>query len=347
MRGPTHPNRRFLQAATSVGITQTSVPEVFATPTAPNGTIWDRLNAHGITWKDYMIAGVGDIYLFPTTNFTQFLAQTVNNRSSFDPGFLNDCLHGTLPQVSILAPGVSDQYDEGAADVQNGEAYSYSIINAVMASPVWDKTVIFFTYDENGGGYDHVPPPPAVAPDNIAPRTHVPPDQPGGFDRYGMRVPAVVISPFAKRNYVSSVVHDHTSILKFIETKFNLGAMTYRDANADDLLDTLDFAHPGFLEPPTLPPPALVASRSTCQPLPLPAQPIAVGPPPLTAGSTAVGTAPANARGTSHTSVALPVAAGAGVVVLGGAAAAVAVAHRRHQRDAVPSESAELSDVDR
>ena len=85
-----------------------------------------------------------------------------------------------------------------------------------------------------------------------------------------MRVPAFVISPFAKKNYVSHVVHDHTSVLKFIETKFNLGAMTYRDANADNLLDSLDFANPGFMTPPTLPAPGLPAAGSVCQPLPRP-----------------------------------------------------------------------------
>ena len=76
-----------------------------------------------------------------------------------------------------------------------------------------------------------------------------------------------MISPFAKRNYVSHVVHDHTSVLRFIETKFNLGALTRRDANADNLLDCLDFRRPpAFLEPPTLAAPGLPATGSVCQP---------------------------------------------------------------------------------
>ncbi len=90
------------------------------------------------------------------------------------------------------------------------------------------------------------------------------------FDRYGMRVPGIVISPFAKANYVSSVVHDHTSILKFIETKWNLEAMTYRDANADDLLDCFDFDAVDFREPPGLPSPGVPATGSTCSAVPLP-----------------------------------------------------------------------------
>src|SRR5439155_22203552 len=70
------------------------------------------------------------------------------------------------------------------------------------------------------------------------------PTSPAGNDRYGFRVPAVVVSPYAQPHHVSHRVRDHTAILKFIETKWNIGALTYRDANADDLLDCLDFRHP-------------------------------------------------------------------------------------------------------
>jgi len=80
-------------------------------------------------------------------------------------------------------------------------------------------------------------------------------------------VPGFVISPFARRDYVSHVVHDHTSILRLIETKFNLGALTRRDANASNLLDCLDLRHPPtFLDPPVLAAPGLPATGSACQP---------------------------------------------------------------------------------
>ena len=98
--------------------------------------------------------------------------------------------------------------------------------------------------DEYGGYYDHVRPPRALLPDDIPPDITVPPDQPGRYDRYGFRVPAVVVSPYARPNHVSHTIRDHTAILKFIETKWNIGALTYRDANADDLLDCLDFRRP-------------------------------------------------------------------------------------------------------
>ena len=254
----THPNRRYLQAATSVGLIETSTDKVLATPEAPNGTIWDRLNAHGISWRDYCY-DLPDILLFPR------VAATNTSRISTIYEFLGHCAGGYLPSVSIVSPG-DTSFSEESQDIQRGEAYTAMLVNAVMNSPLWPKTVMFFMYDEHGGCYDHVAPPAAVPPDDIAPDIDPAVDRPGGFDVYGMRVPALVISPFAKKDYVSHVVHDHTSVLRFIETKWNLGALTRRDANASNLLDTLDFVGKPFLEPPTLPLPAIPDAVSTCDP---------------------------------------------------------------------------------
>jgi phospholipase C len=140
------------------------------------------------------------------------------------------------------------------------------IVNAVMSGPGWPGTMLIWLYDEGGGYYDHVPPPRAVRPDDIPPQITSPPDEPGGYDRYGFRVPAVIVSPYARPHYVSHHVHDHTSILKLIETKWNLPALTFRDANASNLLDSLDLHHhpPAFLEPPELPGPG--AAPSGCVP---------------------------------------------------------------------------------
>ena len=129
-----------------------------------------------------------------------------------------------------------------------------------MHSPAWPKTALLFMYDEHGGYYDHVAPPAAIPPDDIPPAVAPAPGAPAAWNSYGLRVPAYVISPFAKRDYVSHVVHDHTSVLRFIETKFNLGALTRRDANADNLLDCFDFRRAAFLEPPTLAAPGLPAT---------------------------------------------------------------------------------------
>ena len=143
-----------------------------------------------------------------------------------------------------MDPNFDTESEENPQDLRRGEQMAAKVINAVMHSPNWAKTVLIWTYDEHGGYYDHVPPPPAVRPDDIPPDIDVPPDLPGMYDRLSFRVPAVIVSPYAKRNYVSHVTHDHTSVLKLLETKWNLGALTYRDANADNLLDSLEPPRP-------------------------------------------------------------------------------------------------------
>ena len=121
-----------------------------------------------------------------------------------------------------------------------------------MTGAKWDRTLLVWMHDEHGGYYDHVPPPTAVKPDDIAPMIG-PHDVQAGFDMYGWRVPAVVVSPYAKPNAVTNVVHDHTSVLSTIEAWWNLPPMTRRDAAANTLLDFLDLhSPPAFLDPPAL-----------------------------------------------------------------------------------------------
>jgi phospholipase C len=120
-------------------------------------------------------------------------------------------------------------------------------MQALVKSPNWPGSAMFLTYDEHGGFYDHVAPPAAVKPDNIAPMLQAG-DTVAAFDRYGIRVPAIVVSPYAKEHFVSHTVYDHTSILHFIETRFLGGAtLTHRDAAADPMLGMFDFtqvSHP-------------------------------------------------------------------------------------------------------
>ena len=132
-----------------------------------------------------------------------------------------------------------------------GEAWAHKTIEAVMQSPAWARTLLIYTYDEHGGYYDHVPPPAAIEPDQIKPKLAAG-DVPGVFDVYGPRVPAVVVSPYSKPNAVTDVIHDHTSILATIETKWNLPALSFRDANAETVMDFLDPSNPAFLTPPTI-----------------------------------------------------------------------------------------------
>jgi phospholipase C len=254
VQAQTYPNRRFLIAGTASGTVSTDPSNLSKFPPA-NGTILDRLHAHGITWKDYAsdLPGIAVIL----GNLTTFKS----NVSTVDQ-FLVDAKAGALPSVSFVDPrfGASGlaapaESEEDPDDIAYGENFVAKVINAVFQSPNWKNTMLIYTYDEHGGYYDHVAPPPAVKPDNIAPGV----DKPGitgAYDHYGFRVPTVVVSPFSKPDYVSHQVYDHTSILKLIETKWNLGALTYRDANAGDLLDTVDLVGtPAFAEPPTLPAP--------------------------------------------------------------------------------------------
>ena len=254
----TFPNRRFLHAASAFGQVSDPLPSL-NDPPPPTGTIYDRLNAHGITWKNYFV-DLPDVALFP------YLVK--NNPGKVVPTsqFYVDAAAGTLPGYSVVSPeGLGVASEENPQNIQLGESFAASVITAALHGLAWRKTLLIFNYDEHGGYYDHVPPPAAVKPDNIPAAIHVPPDQPGGYDRYGFRVPAVIASPYARKNYVSHVVHDHTSILRLFETKWNLGAMTYRDANASNLLDMVDLnSPPAFAEPPTLPLPALVTKPSTC-----------------------------------------------------------------------------------
>ena len=147
----TYPNRMFLQAATCQDLVTTDVVRAFGMPHPAGGTIWEKLDEFGISWLDYAW-DLPDIALFPS------LWSARLDRVRTLPQFLADCQTGTLPAVSIVSPGVTAYTEENPRDIQLGEAYSASVINAVLASPAWPRTVLVFTYDEHGGYYDHVPP---------------------------------------------------------------------------------------------------------------------------------------------------------------------------------------------
>jgi phospholipase C len=287
--GPTIPNRRFLISGTANGLTSDTLSHCFDYP--PNGTIFDLLSRHGIAWRNYhsvsrfrpllkrltgrhgirsgryaawgfqnladRLGGGGErakSYLqFTADAYPLGLLRYLAHLRSVDD-FVADAARGALPAVSIVDPDFRADSEENPQDVRLGESFAGRVINAAMHGADWIGTFLVWCYDEHGGYYDHVPPPEAPTPDDRGP------DAPGpfGFDRYGFRVPAVIVSPFAKQDYVSHVVRDHTSLLKLIERKWNLPPLTMRDAAADDLLDAVDFtAPPAFVKPPPLAPPSL------------------------------------------------------------------------------------------
>jgi phospholipase C len=165
--------------------------------------------------------------------------------------FYSHVAAGRLPEFTFLDPNYNTTSEENPQDIQVGERFIAQVVHALMHAPTWRHTALFITYDEHGGYYDHVPPPKAIKPDNIPPML-APGDVHAGYGRYGFRVPLMVISPYARPGYASRVVQDHTSLDAFIEYKWNLPAMTFRDANADPMLDYFDFRRPAFAVPPRL-----------------------------------------------------------------------------------------------
>ncbi len=246
--GPTYPNRLFYMAGTAFGVTA----DVFPPQTDSQGnllpSVFTRLDDAGVSWNDYAVdlptgALLADTYSADMTHFLPFSR------------FLSDAQAGTLPSVSFVdasaLQGVVNSDEEPPSDFQIGQAWVERVVQALLASPDWPSSALFLTWDETGGLYDHVPPQPACIPDGFAPQI---PD--GGFaaqfDQTGFRTPLLVVSPYAKRGFVSHQVTDHTSILRFVEARFGLPALTRRDANAVPPFDMFDFGHPD-LDVPALP----------------------------------------------------------------------------------------------
>ena len=197
-------------------------------------------------------------------------------RTSQYSQFATDAAAGNLPQFTFIDPNYSNTSEENPQDIQVGEEFVANVVETLMRAPTWKHTALFLNYDEHGGYYDHVPPPAAILPDSIPPMLTAG-DVPGVYNPYGFRVPLIVVSPWARRHYASRVVQDHTSVTAFIERKWNLPAMTFRDANAAPMTDYFDFRHPTFRKPPRLhaaPPlgPGLQACKAAGLTPPLPGQ---------------------------------------------------------------------------
>jgi len=228
----THPNRMFLLSGTASG-------EVDNHGRNLNWkTIFEVLNEHKISWKYYR-DGEGYLFLFKSFHDRNF------DKIKRIADYHEDIKNNTLPSVSFLdAPWDETDEHPGGGNIQKGQKWVGDRIAPLMASELWKSSVIFLTYDEGGAYYDHVPPPKACLPDNKKNKKGI--WQP---DRYGFRVPFTAISPFVKRHYVSHMTYDHSSVLKFIQTWYNLPALTKRDANANNLLDLFNFKNPKFINP--------------------------------------------------------------------------------------------------
>ena len=215
----TYPNRFYMHCAQTDRLHNGTGFQVADMP-----SIWDRLKAKGRSgtyyYSDLPFAALLGNHAPPSHPFAQFLT---------------DAAAGTLPHVAFVDPrflnedqGLSND-DHPHADIRAGEAFMNQVYDAVRTSPAWSSTVLVITYDEWGGFFDHVPPGHAA---DVSKKTSL----------RGFRVPTLVISPFARRNFVSHQTFDHTSILRMIEWRWGLKPLTPRDKNARNLATVLDFS---------------------------------------------------------------------------------------------------------
>ncbi len=203
-------------------------------------TIFDRLEESGVSWKFYVQnydpditfrsrGGRGDrgsqVVWVPLLAYDRYLDDPQLFSHIVDLSeYYRDLEQGTLPAVSYIVPSGSSEHPPGS--IQAGQRFVRTLINSLMRNEAWGSSAFIWTYDDWGGWYDHVRPPVV---DDFG---------------YGFRVPALLVSPYAKRGFVDNTVHDYTSIMKLIEQNWGLDAVAERDANANSLIDALDFSQP-------------------------------------------------------------------------------------------------------
>lgn len=228
----TYPNRFYMHAAQTDRIHNN-------TDQATIATIWDRLADAGLTGT----------YYFSDIPFTALWYNKYVDISKPYAQFLTDAAAGALPEVSFVDPRFNDEAsgtsadDHPAADIRAGEQFLAEVYTAVTTGAAWANTLLIINYDEWGGFYDHVMP--GTAPDAWSITR-----------RRGFRVPAVVVSPRARRGHIAHNVYDHTSILKAIEWRWGLDPLTPRDTNARNIAEVLDWVSAPNLTAPTITVPA-------------------------------------------------------------------------------------------
>jgi phospholipase C len=236
----TLPNRAFVNAGTSQGYMNDKTKKY----TSP--TIFGLLSQHNLSWSIYG-------YEAPPLTRMDFPDTTDADDSHFGEftDFQTAAANGTLPAYTFLEPSwsASGNSQHPNYDVSLGEQLIHDVYYALRNGPAWNQTLLIITYDEHGGCYDHVPPPSGA----------VPPDDSAGeygfdFTRFGPRVPTVLVSPLIAAGTVFRVADgatplDHTSILKTVEVRWNLPALTARDAAAIDVGDVLTLTQPRTDDP--------------------------------------------------------------------------------------------------
>lgn len=203
-------------------------------------TIFDELQAAGVSWKFYVqnydptityrtLSKAGNresqVIWVPLLNFDRFIDDPTLSSHIVDLNqYYIDVHNGTLPAVSYIVPSGASEHPPSS--LTSGERFVKAILQELMSSNLWPSSAFLLSYDDWGGWFDHVTPPQI--------------DQYG----YGARVPAILVSPYAKKGYIDHTMLDFTSILKFIEQNWNVPSLAPRDANANNLLSAFDFNQP-------------------------------------------------------------------------------------------------------
>jgi phospholipase C len=199
-------------------------------------TIFDLLEARGISWKFYIqdydpnqnyrtAIDSPQVHWAPLLSFDRFLEKPRLSRRIVDlDEYFEDVRRGTLPQVAFMVPAGDSEHPPGS--LRSGQRLVGSLINALMQSDFWKSSAFMWSYDDWGGFYDHVRPPRV---DDFG---------------YGFRVPALLVSPYARRGHIDSTRLDFTSMLRFIEDNWALPSLATRDARANSIESAFDFSRP-------------------------------------------------------------------------------------------------------
>lgn len=243
--GPTWLNRFFAHAATSDGVSRDDAKHIFNMK-----TIFDALFENGLTWNVYY----GDI---PQCILLQHQGDRLGHFKRFNK-FYYDLKHGELATYTFIEPRFIDFHQWKATDqhpphnVKYGEYLIAEVYDTLRASPYWEKSLLVVLYDEHGGFYDRVSPPDQVP----NPDGKVAVNPPFDFTRLGVRVPAILVSPWVEKGQIDSTVYEHASLPATVRNLFGLpDSLTARDRAANTFEKNLSRSTPRSDAPMTLPVP--------------------------------------------------------------------------------------------
>jgi hypothetical protein len=277
--GPTFPNRFFAMAATSGGLDgspsdlEVVIRTGFEGYRFENGNIFDLLDQYCLPWRLYRGDDFPAAFLLSGMNLNELQGRLTGfddfeselNDPGFDKKFVWIEPKYGADKFDITGPG---NYTCGNSmhpldDVTRGEKLIKKVYEIVRNSPHWEKSLLIVTFDEHGGFYDHVAPTPAVPPGDVFTQDYV--QHQFRFDRYGPRVPTLVISPWIRKGVIDKTEYDHTSMLATVERLFGMSNLTDRDREANDLRHLLSLTTARSDAPTTLPPVAVNPNPLDCE----------------------------------------------------------------------------------